>query len=360
MRDERKRRRRIVARFFCALALLPLPCGARGEDAVASVSAKNDAAVVLRRAPTAVSGATLFVETTTDESLETFALARGMHVLRIDRSQLTPESAQRNVLGQLIARYRRETGANRVIAHGVAETMAALLSGGFDGLLLEGAHSVATPAIARVITVVGADFFWSVIPPALNKDSASANLRRFYLSGVALARKADCGPPTRAAAAPALRALLVALDDWTKGVKPPVSRFPGATDLVPARALVWPKIPGLATPPSDARFVPPIDADGNDRPVGLVLPDRILPIATFTAFGVDHAGCVGGMALPFAAAKTEREKNADPRPSLIERYGSRAYFVATMRVVADRLVKERLLLREDADAYVAAAKAAPF
>jgi hypothetical protein len=44
----------------------------------------------------------------------------------------------------------------------------------------------------------------------------------------------------------------------------------------------------------------------------------------------------------------------------VERYGSRAYFVATMRVVADRLVKERLLLKEDADAYVATAKQAPF
>jgi len=66
------------------------------------------------------------------------------------------------------------------------------------------------------------------------------------------------------------------------------------------------------------------------------------------------------MTLPFAASKAEREKNGDPRPSLVERYGSRAYFVATMRVVADRLVRARLLLSEDADAYVAAAKTAPF
>jgi hypothetical protein len=360
VRHERNRSRRIAARFLCAIVLLSVPCGARGEDTVASASAKNDVAVVLRRSPTAAPRATLFVETTSDESLETFALARGMHVLRIYRSQLMPEAAQRNVLGQLIARYRRETGANRVIAHGVAGTMAALFSGGFDGVLLEGADSVATPATARVITVAGADFFWSVVPPALNKEAASANLRRFYLSGIALAGKADCAPPTRAAAAPALRALLVALEDWTKGVKPPVSRFPGATDLVPARALVWQKIPRLPTPPSDARFVPPIDADGNERPVGLVLPDHALPIATFTAFGADRAVCGGGMTLPFAASKAEREKNADPRPSLVERYGSRAYFVATMRVIADRLVKERLLLQEDADAYVAAAKAAPF
>jgi hypothetical protein len=31
-----------------------------------------------------------------------------------------------------------------------------------------------------------------------------------------------------------------------------------------------------------------------------------------------------------------------------------------MRVIADKLVKERLLLQQDADAYVAAARSAPF
>jgi hypothetical protein len=31
-----------------------------------------------------------------------------------------------------------------------------------------------------------------------------------------------------------------------------------------------------------------------------------------------------------------------------------------MRIVADKLVKERLLLQKDADAYVAAARLAPF
>lgn len=346
---------RIAARLVCALAILYPLFDASGEDAVTPISTQNDRAVALRRSPTAVPGATLFVETTTDESLETFALARRMHVLRIDPSQASPEAT-----GRLVARYRRETGANHVIAHGFAENRTALLAGGFDGLLLEGIDVVAASPTLRIIAVTGPGFFWSPVTPALNKDPVSANLRRFYLSGIALARKADCAPPTRVAAAPALRALLVVLDDWTKGVKPPVSRFPGAADLVGAGALVWPKIPGLPAPPADARFVPPIDADGNERPVGLVLPDHALPIASFTTFGVDRAGCSGGMALPFATSKAEREKNGDPRPSLVERYGSRAYFVATMRVVADRLVKERLLLKEDAEAYVAAAKSAPF
>ena len=63
---------------------------------------------------------------------------------------------------------------------------------------------------------------------------------------------------------------------------------------------------------------------------------------------------------PFASTQAVREKSGDTRLALIDRYGSRAYFVATMRVIADRLVKERLLLPRDADAYVAAAKTAPF
>ena len=97
---------------------------------------------------------------------------------------------------------------------------------------------------------------------------------------------------------------------------------------------------------------------------GLRLPDRLLPLATFTGFGAqkDKNGplCAAGAAIAFAANKADREKSGDTRPALVERYGSRAYFVATMRVIADKLVKERLLLKEDADAYVAAARQAPF
>ena len=45
----------------------------------------------------------------------------------------------------------------------------------------------------------------------------------------------------------------------------------------------------------------------------------------------------------------------DPRPSLEERYGSRAAYVAKVRATAQALVAERLLLPADA-AFVAAAK----
>jgi hypothetical protein len=54
-------------------------------------------------------------------------------------------------------------------------------------------------------------------------------------------------------------------------------------------------------------------------------------------------------------SKAQREADGDPRPSLEERYGSRAVYVARVRTAADALVRERLLLPEDAEAYVQAA-----
>ena len=70
--------------------------------------------------------------------------------------------------------------------------------------------------------------------------------------------------------------------------------------------------------------------------------------------------CTVGAAIPFPPSRAARESLGDPRWSLLERYGARSYFVAALRSVADRLVKERLLLPQDADTYVAAGKQAPF
>ena len=115
--------------------------------------------------------------------------------------------------------------------------------------------------------------------------------------------------------------------------------------------------------PRDNRLVPRIDRDGNTQS-GVQLPDHILPIATSMSFALDQqrveGACPATLVMPFSADKAAREKSHDPRQSLVERYGSRAYFVATMRVVAEKLVKEKLLLRQDAESYVRAAKDAPF
>lgn len=310
---------------------------------------------------------TLFIETQAGDDLSALARRRGMTVLALDLAKL-PENVRDAGLRDLVAHLRRTTEFKRVVGRARGRD-ADLLAGAsvlFDGLLLQDARPfAATPT--RVIETWSADAYWRATPRLATPEKVEpSNRRRFYLAGAAATvASANCAAPVNARPiAPALRALFVALDDWvTKGVAPPPSRVQGATNLVGTSNLTWLRILGLPPPPEGQRSVPRIDSDGNDTE-GLRLPDHALPLATFTGFNAqkDKAGpaCAAGAAIPFAVSKAEREKTGDPRLSLPERYGSRAYFVATMRVVADKLVKERLLLQEDADAYVAAAKRAPF
>jgi hypothetical protein len=51
--------------------------------------------------------------------------------------------------------------------------------------------------------------------------------------------------------------------------------------------------------------------------------------------------------VPFARTKAEREAKGDPRPSLDERYGDQAGYVAKVRQAAAALEHERYLLAED-------------
>jgi hypothetical protein len=336
--------------------------------AVSKIDGKSyEIALTLARpAPPAPPGA-LFLETAADDDVAPFALSRGMSVARLDLAAL-PVAARAVALRDIAPRLRGLAGGKTLLARGRGEDAAPLAGTGalFDGLLLQDAPGLATTA-PRLVETWGSDAYWLADAqrpgPAPRPRREAENRRSYFLAGVAQATKADncAAPVNRRSPAPALRALLDILAEWARGVTPPPSRAPAPADLVEAAALVWPKIaPG---PPAHAGLVPAVDADGNER-AGLRLPDHVLPIATFTAFNAqkDRSGpaCRAGAAAPFAATKADREKSGDPRLSLVERYGSRAYFVATMRVVADRLVKERLLLREDADAYVAAAKQAPF
>jgi len=235
----------------------------------------------------------------------------------------------------------------------------------FDALLLADAGA-APPGVKGgpfVVELYGSDAYWRAAPLAPNMAPAP-DRRRFFLAGATLARsgEANCAAPVNLRdIEPARRALLVALDDFLHGgPPPPASR---EAELAPAKSLVWPKIPGLPAPPAGGRMVPKIDVDGNETS-GLRLPDQALPIASFTGWNAakDKApgACVAGAAIPFAPSRAAREASGDPRQSLLERYGARSYFVAALRSVADRLVKERLLLPQDADAYVAAGKLAPF
>lgn len=366
-------------KFFCAAMLFAVP--ARAElVTLAETSAAVRAAVriggqthefdiaLMRPArpasPSDHSGAALFLETAPGDDLAPLALSRGMAVARLDLSSLPP-AARAAALRDLAPRLRGLVGARRLLAHGRGDAGAALAEAGtlFDGLLLQDAPAPAATG-PRVIDTWGSDAYWGAGGRHLPGPAAETR-RSFFLAGMAqtLAGENCSAPLNQRSPAPALRALLAALDDWTKGAKPPPSRAPTEADLVEAAALVWPKIPGTPAPPAVAGRVPRIDPDGNELS-GLRLPDHALPIATFVGFNAQKEktgpACAAGASASFPATKAEREKSGDPRPSLIERYGSRAYFVATMRVVADRLVKERLLLKEDADAYVAAARQAPF
>ena len=214
------------------------------------------------------------------------------------------------------------------------------------------------------------------------------NVRAYLLPGTQHGGKAgmprDNGPcvnprnwhdPT-----PAIRALLVALDEWVvSGRSPPDSLVPRIDDgtLVSADKVAFPAIPGLVRPlaannappmgdwtdPSPpaaayATLVPQVDADGNEI-AGIRLPDIAVPKGTFTGWNLYKAPYPDGELADrdgtfLAFAATEAERGDDPRPSLAARYNAATYAEAVRAVVQD-LMRERFLLPEDAERYVAQA-----
>jgi hypothetical protein len=212
-----------------------------------------------------------------------------------------------------------------------------------------------------------------------------ANVRGYLLPGTQHGGRAgmprDNGPCTYPRnwhdPMPAVRALLVALDEWvTSGRTPPDSRLPRIDDgtLVPADRVVLPAIPGLMRPraPNDAPpledwtdptppghgyvvLVPPVDADGNER-AGIRLPDIAVPRGTFLGWNLYAAPYPEGELADrdgsfLAFASTEAERGDDPRPSLAARYPGAAYADA-VRTATQSLLMDRLLLPEDADHYL--------
>ncbi len=313
-------------------------------------------------------GGTLVIETGKGDALAPLANLRSMTIATIDLSRL-PETSRGPALRHLIAKLHPERAAGQVLAHGDPNSSSMLGANAalFDGLLIENVTPPASQKAPRIISLVGSDGLAKISPATNAREAEPVNQRRFYLANIPLAPPAidsSCKTaPDPAPADPARRSLLVVLDMWTRGEKPPASRFPGVADLAPARMLAWPKIPDFPAPPADDRLASKIDVDGNETS-GLLMPDLALPVATHLNLDALSAAagkpCSSAGTFPFAATRASREANNDPRLSLVERYGSRAYYVATLRVVADRLVRERLLLPQDADAYVAAGKAAPF
>jgi hypothetical protein len=104
-----------------------------------------------------------------------------------------------------------------------------------------------------------------------------------------------------------------------------------------------------------------VDADGNETS-GIRLPPIAVPLATYTGWNLyarlpSELCDRDGSYIPFAKTKAERDAASDPRPSIAERYASRADYAAKVRAAAEALVRDRLLLPADAAAYVRGAEA---
>ena len=221
-------------------------------------------------------------------------------------------------------------------------------------------------------------------PDGLRDAPLPANVRGYYLPGTQHGGKAgmprDPGPCTNPRnwhdPMPAIRALLVALDEWVAGGRePPPSRLPRIADgtLVRADAVAWPKLAALVPPraaddvvelgdwtdprpPSRAwqALVPQVDADGNEI-AGILLPDIAVPRGTFTGWNLYKeplpAGELAdrdGTYLAFARTRAEREASGDPRASMEERYPTHDDYAACVGEIITALHHARLLLDENA------------
>jgi len=181
-----------------------------------------------------------------------------------------------------------------------------------------------------------------------------------------------------------MRALLTDLNHWiSDGTLPPASRVPMRAQgtLVPAEGAVPSDIPGLpyegihtlavfsdqrVLPPKELGrypvFVPKADADGMAI-AGVHMLALSVPRATYTGwnpraqgFGATAFYPLQGAVIPFAPTEAARKEVQDPRLSIAERYASDDAYVDAVRKEAARAVAERLLLQEDADRAIEAAK----
>jgi hypothetical protein len=283
------------------------------------------------------------------------------------------------------------------------------------------ARCAATDTCPKAFDANSANEYWVKAGSLLHTDTRGNdlpdpdNVRFYLLSGLSHgvgnpASRGSCQQflnPT--SPSPALRALLVALDQWvTRGTQPPTSRVPRRADntmvravvrpgyqtgIVPKEDLGWPTVPGVtysgvittryhldfgpmldkgivsqypasvAGRPAYPVFVSRVDRDGNET-AGIRLPPVEAPIATTTGWALRHAGfgenegCEGnGQHVPFAITRAARLATSDPRPSLEERYKNHDGYVAAVRTAAEKLQRERLLLSADVQQYIDRAQA---
>jgi hypothetical protein len=278
----------------------------------------------------------------------------------------------------------------------------------------------ATETCPKIVETFGAaEFFNLRASPDLVGTNADidiplpSNVRRYFFPGVRHgggdggfdpnpAREACCQLISNPNPSDdTMRALQTALVDWVvKGILPPPSQYPRLDrgELVPPTraAMGFPAIPGVPVPdgiltpfydydfgphfnyadvsgvvtmaPPPIRrvlptLVPRVDADGNET-TGVASVLHQVPLGTYTGWNLvpdgfykGHIRTNAGSFIPFARTKAERLASGDPRPSLEERYGTHDGYVARVRAAAERLVRGRYLLQDDADRLVAEAQA---
>jgi hypothetical protein len=268
----------------------------------------------------------------------------------------------------------------------VTNRSGALLRGdGFDPLWME--TNTSTEYWQKGASLLHTD-------PLGRKDVALPSRSRVYMvagtqhggrAGVAATPGPCANPRNPHSAAPALRALLVALDRWvSEGVEPPPSQVPtlAAKTLVRPGDTGFPFIPGVRQVleviklmlfgdwvdprPDPSRqyraLVSRVDGDGNEV-AGVRLPDIAVPLGTHTGWNIyaepfpEGELCDrDGSFAPFARTRAERLASGDPRPSLEERYDTSARYASRIETVTRALVQMRLLLPEDAERFVEAAR----
>lgn len=221
--------------------------------------------------------------------------------------------------------------------------------------------------------------------PAGTRDLAfPANVRSYYYAGTQHGPAgfppagAQSGNPVNAGAV--TTALRLAMHRWvSEGIEPPPSVYPKLSDgtLVPVADVHFPKVPGMGDPRTlnagerlpnaiwaDGAgagtplplLVPQVDADGNDL-AGIRMPDVAVPLGTATgwlfraeAMGSPHELVpLRGAWVPFAATK---KGDHDPRPAIDERYPSKEQYLAKVKEVLQKLIRQRFLLPEELEAQM--------
>ena len=278
----------------------------------------------------------------------------------------------------------------------------------------------ATTTCPKIFETLGSAEFWGLraSPDFVGTDARAdiplpSNVRRYYFPSTthgggngaftrtpAKSRAVCALPDNPAPESDHERALLAALAAWVmRGTEPPPSRYPRLADHTLTTpedvAARFPRIPSAPTPegmitpfldydfgprfePNDMRGeldsipprirrvlpsrVPQIDRDGNEL-AGVKSPLVANPLGTYTGWNRTASGFAEGQPcgfsggfIPFAETRAERIASGDPRLSLEERYGTHEGYVRGVQATANRLVRERLLLAEDAARIVADAE----